>query len=48
MTVTITWNEILTTLNKPEDFILAVSEIENGPGKLLYVRQLSDWNLNSL
>ena len=33
-TVTVTRNEILTALNKPEDFILAVSQIENGQGKL--------------
>ena len=38
-TVTVTRNEILTALNKPEDFILAVGQIENGQGKLLYVRQ---------
>jgi SNF2 family DNA or RNA helicase len=38
-TVTVTRNEILTALNKPEDFILAISQIENGQGKLLYIRQ---------
>jgi hypothetical protein len=38
-TVTVTRNEILTALNKPEDFILAVGQIENGQGKILYVRQ---------
>lgn len=37
--VTVTRNEILTALNKPEDFILAISQIENGQGKLLYIRQ---------
>jgi hypothetical protein len=38
-TVTVTRNEILTALNKPEDFILAIGRIENGQGNLLYVRQ---------
>jgi SNF2 family DNA or RNA helicase len=38
-TVTVTRNEILTALNKPEDFILAIGQIENGQGKLLYIRQ---------
>lgn len=38
-TVTVTRNEILTALNKPEDFILAVGQIENGQGKLSYIRQ---------
>jgi hypothetical protein len=38
-TVTVTRNEILTALNKPEDFILAVGQIEDGHGKLLYIRQ---------
>ena len=38
-TVTVTRNEILTALNKPEDFILAIGQIENGRGKLLYIRQ---------
>jgi superfamily II DNA or RNA helicase len=38
-TVTVTRNEILTALNKPEDFILAIGQIENGQGKLLYVRR---------
>ena len=38
-TVTVTRNEILTALNKPEDFILAVGQIEDGQGKLLYIRQ---------
>ena len=33
-TVTVTRNEILTALNKPEDFILAVGQMENGQGKL--------------
>ena len=39
LTVTVTRNEILTALNKPEDFILAVGQVENGQGKLLYIRQ---------
>ena len=29
----------LTALNKPDDFILAVSQIENGQGQLRYIRQ---------
>jgi superfamily II DNA or RNA helicase len=38
-TVTVTRNEILTALNKPDDFILAVGQVENGEHKLVYVRQ---------
>lgn len=38
-TVTVTRNEILTALNKPEDFILAIGQIENGNGTLLYIRK---------
>ena len=38
-TVTVTRNEILTALNKPDDFILAIGQVEDGQGKLLYIRQ---------
>ncbi|MCC6973387.1 MAG: DUF3883 domain-containing protein [Anaerolineae bacterium] len=39
-TVTITRNEILTALNTPEQFILALVEVENGEGSApRYVRQ---------
>jgi hypothetical protein len=38
-TVTVTRNEILTALNKPEDFILAIGQIENNQGTLVYVRR---------
>jgi len=38
-TVTITKNEIMTALNKPEDFVLAVVPIQEGtPAKPLYIR----------
>jgi len=30
MTVTVTKNEILTALNKPDEFILALVEVDNG------------------
>jgi chorismate mutase len=39
ITVTVTRNEILTALNKPDDFILAVCQVENGQRKLVYIRQ---------
>jgi hypothetical protein len=39
LTVTVTRNEILTALNMPEDFILAIGQVENGQEKLVYVRQ---------
>ena len=39
LTVTVTRNEILTALNKPEDFILAIGQVEDGQRKLIYVRQ---------
>jgi SNF2 family DNA or RNA helicase len=39
LTVTVTRNEILTALNKPDDFILAIGQVENGQEKLVYVRQ---------
>jgi hypothetical protein len=39
LTVTVTRNEILTALNKPDDFILAVGQVEDGQHKLLYIRE---------
>jgi SNF2 family DNA or RNA helicase len=39
LTVTVTRNEILTALNKPDDFILAVGQVVDGQQKLLYVRE---------
>ena len=39
LTVTVTRNGILTALNKPDDFILAIGQVENGQQKLVYVRQ---------
>ncbi len=39
LTVTVTRNEILTALNKPDDFILAIGQVENGKEQLVYVRQ---------
>jgi len=39
ITVTVTRNEILTALNKPDDFILAVGQVEDGRQKLVYIRQ---------
>ncbi len=38
-TVTITKNEILTALNKPEDFILDIGLVEGDTVDLPYVRQ---------
>ncbi|GMW05562.1 MAG: hypothetical protein AMXMBFR8_03590 [Nevskiales bacterium] len=39
-TITVTRNEILYSLNKPEDFILAIVEFQQeGPGRVHYVRQ---------
>jgi len=38
-TVTVTHNEILTALNKPEDFILAIAEIDGTEKQLRYVRK---------
>jgi len=37
-TVTITKNEILTALNKPEDYFLAVVEVEDGRGSPVYIK----------
>jgi len=39
ITVTVTRNEILTALNKPDDFILAVGQVQDGQQKLTYIRQ---------
>jgi SNF2 family DNA or RNA helicase len=39
LTVTVTRNEILTALNKPDDFILAVGQLEEGQQKLVYIRK---------
>jgi superfamily II DNA or RNA helicase len=39
ITVTVTRNEILTALNKPDDFILAVGQVEDGQQKLVYIRK---------
>ena len=36
-TVTVTKNEILTALNKPEDYILAIVEINEGETHITYV-----------
>jgi hypothetical protein len=39
-TVTVTKNEILTSLNKPDDFILALVEfLEDGTHRVHYVRE---------
>jgi SNF2 family DNA or RNA helicase len=38
-TVTVTRNEILTALNKPDDFILAIGQVDEGQQKLVYIRQ---------
>jgi len=38
-TVTVTRNEILTALNKPDAFILAVAQAEGGHHQLAYIRQ---------
>jgi hypothetical protein len=37
ITVTITRNEILTALNKPDDFILAIAQINGDQRQLRYV-----------
>ena len=39
LTVTVTRNEILTALNKPDDFILAIGQVEDGRQKLVYIRR---------
>jgi hypothetical protein len=39
-TITVTKNEILTSLNKPDDFILAIVELSSdGSDEIHYVRQ---------
>ena len=38
LTVTVTRNEILTALNKPDDFILAIGQVVDGQQKLVYIR----------
>lgn len=38
-TVTVTKNEILYSLNKPDDFILAIVEFDNGNERVHYVRR---------
>jgi hypothetical protein len=38
-TVTVTKNEILTALNKPEEFILAIVELDGDAAKVHYVRR---------
>jgi hypothetical protein len=37
--VTVTRNEILTALNKPDDFILAVARVDGEQSQLHYIRQ---------
>ena len=39
VTVTVSRNEILTALNKPEDFILAIAKVENGRPDLVYLQK---------
>lgn len=39
ITVTVTRNEILTALNKPDDFVLAIGQVDDGQQKLVYIRQ---------
>jgi hypothetical protein len=39
ITVTVTRNEILTALNKPDDFILAIAQINGDQRQLRYVRR---------
>jgi hypothetical protein len=38
-TITVTRNEILYSLNKPDDFILAIVEFDDGREKLHYIRR---------
>jgi len=38
-TVTVTRNEILTALNKPDDFILAIAQIDSDQRQLCYIRR---------
>jgi hypothetical protein len=39
LTVTVTRNEILTALNKPDDFILAIGQADGAQQKLVYIRR---------
>ena len=39
VTVTVTKNEILTALNKPEEFILAIVEVDNGRVRTVYLKK---------
>ena len=39
LTVTVTRNEILTALNKPDDFILAIAQIDSDQRQLCYIRR---------
>jgi hypothetical protein len=38
-TITVTRNEILTCLNKPDDYILAVVEVDDGQCRVAYIRR---------
>ena len=38
-TITVTKNEILTSLNKPKDYILAIVEFQDGKNRVCYVRE---------
>jgi len=38
-TITVTKNEILTALNKPEDFILAIVQVGEGEPEITYLQQ---------
>ena len=37
--MTVTKNEILTALNKPEEFILAIVEVDNGRVRTVYLKK---------
>jgi Domain of unknown function (DUF3883) len=39
LTVTVTRNEILTALNKPDDFILAIGQADGAEQSLVYIRR---------
>jgi hypothetical protein len=39
LTVTVTRNEILTALNKPDDFILAIGQADGAQQTLVYIRR---------
>jgi hypothetical protein len=40
-TVAVSKNEILTALNKPEEYILAIVEVDNGDAKVVYLKKPS-------